>query len=254
MPAQRRVKLMWLAPNTTAFEPWREESHRRLVDADLDFTWCPEGPPWCAAFAEEYLVYPHMLRNALNAQEQGYDAAIVGSNCDPCLDGLREQLDMLVIGPGEASYALAGMVSNRFAMLTSDNPGLKPMMERSCERLGLRDKMTGVRLMKGHAGFTASVTPGDFERVMELTQDVVDECKAAKDEDGADCVIIGATTYDALGISQKVKDQLSQIPGYEDLVVIESTRAALNMAKALVETGVSQSHLSFPKLLNKAWV
>jgi Asp/Glu/hydantoin racemase len=108
--------------------------------------------------------------------------------------------------------------------------------------------------MKGHAGFTASVTPGDFERVMELTQDVVDECKAAKDEDGADCVIIGATTYDALGISQKVKEQLSQIPGYEDLVVIESTRAALNMAKALVETGVSQSHLSFPKLLNKAWV
>ena len=254
MPVQRRVKLMWLAPNTTAFEPWRAENHRRLVDADLDFTWCPEGPPWCAAFAEEYLVYPHMLKNALMAQEQGYDAAIVGSNCDPCLDGLREQLDMLVIGPGEASYSMAGMVSNRFAMLTSDNPGLKPMMERSCERLGLRDKMVGVRLMRGHAGFTASVTPDQTDRVMELTQEVVNECKAAKDEDGADCVIIGATTYDALAISPRVKEQLNQTPGYEDLVVIESAKAALNMAKALVETGLSQSHLSFPRLLNKAWV
>ena len=253
MSAQRRVKIMWLAPNTTAFEPWREENHRRLVDADLDFTWTPGGPAWCAAFAEEYLVYPHMLKNALKAQEDGYDAGIVGSNCDPCLDGLREELDMLVVGPGEASYAMAGMISNRFTMLTSDNPGLRPMMERSCERLGLRGKMTGVRFMKGHAGFTATVTPDDTERVQEITQEVIDECKAAKDEDGADCVIIGATTYDALAISPIVKERLSKTPGYEDLVVIESARAALVMAKALVETGLSQSHLSFPRLLHKAW-
>jgi len=77
---------------------------------EVDIVDVPRGPASIESMYEEYISIPATAERILEVEEQGYDAAIVGCFGDPGLDAYRELTDMLVVGPGEASFLAAAML------------------------------------------------------------------------------------------------------------------------------------------------
>ena len=66
----------------------------------------------------EFLDTREILRNALRAADQGYDAFLIGNTADPGLTEVRELLDIPVIGMGEMSMHIACMTGRSFGIIT----------------------------------------------------------------------------------------------------------------------------------------
>ena len=63
----------------------------------------PEGPASIESMYEEYLSIPAAACRAVELEDNGWDALILGCYGDPGLDALRELLMIPIIGPGEAT-------------------------------------------------------------------------------------------------------------------------------------------------------
>lgn len=98
-----------------------------------------------------YLVeanYLELLNNVwlvdgiINAEKQGYDAAIVGCGNDPALQQARQAVDIPVIGPTEAAMLTACMLGYKFGVVTVLNQ-LVPVCERNIRQYGLESRVAG---------------------------------------------------------------------------------------------------------------
>ena len=63
----------------------------------------PEGPASIESMYEEYLSIPATARRAVELEQEGWEALILGCYGDPGLDALRELVSIPVVGPGEAT-------------------------------------------------------------------------------------------------------------------------------------------------------
>lgn len=100
------------------------------------------------------------IRNAVDAQERGFDAFIEGHFYDPALFEMRGTLDIPVVGLGEAGLLVACTLGWRIAVVTID-PYFVPIIEEQIRRYGLADRVAGVRAVETdpaemNAAFTES--------------------------------------------------------------------------------------------------
>jgi Asp/Glu/hydantoin racemase len=84
------------------------------------------------------------IRNALQAQEEGYDAFIIGHFQEPGLVECRSALDVPVIGLGETTMLQACLLGRTFGLVTI-NPVFIPWHREQIARLGLGQRAVGVR-------------------------------------------------------------------------------------------------------------
>ncbi len=96
----------------------RAEMERRLAllrayaapDTEVDIVDVDEGPASIESLYEEYLSIPTTVEKMIEAEKEGYDAAILGCYGDPGLDAVREVTErMVVVGPGEAGVMAGAM-------------------------------------------------------------------------------------------------------------------------------------------------
>ncbi|PZS22908.1 MAG: hypothetical protein DLM61_25045 [Pseudonocardiales bacterium] len=83
------------------------------------------------------------LRCAADAQNQGYDAFVIGHFQDSGLDEARAMLDIPVIGMGETSMLYAMTLGRRFGLVTID-PLFADWHDFQAARISLEDRMVGV--------------------------------------------------------------------------------------------------------------
>ena len=81
----------------------------------------------------------HVVGDILLAQEQGFDAAMIGPHWDPGLYAAREAASIPVAGPLESSAMFAQTLGRKFAVLTV-NEGYVPMIERSLRIYGCESR------------------------------------------------------------------------------------------------------------------
>jgi len=203
---------------------------------EVDIVDVPRGPASIESMYEEYISIPATAERILEVEEQGYDAAIVGCFGDPGLDAYRELTDMLVVGPGEASFLAAAMLGHSFSILTI-TASVVAAAKKQVRNTGVGGKLASVRVVH---------TP-----VLELARDrqatldkLVAEGRQAIDVDGADTLVLGCMTMGFLGVAEELAATLG-VP------VINPSRWCLKMTEAMVGGGYRHSKRAYmtpPKL------
>jgi allantoin racemase len=95
----------------------------------------------------EFRCAAQVIRNALEAERQGYDAFVIGHFQEPGLIEIRGALDIPVIGLGEANLLAACSMGRRIGLVTID-PLFVDWHERQVRAHGLAERVAGVRAIK----------------------------------------------------------------------------------------------------------
>lgn len=96
---------------------------------------------------EEFRCAARAIQNAIHAQEEGYDAFVLGHFQEAGLDEIKAALDIPVLGLGEASMLYACTLGRRFGLITID-PVYIPWHEDQLVRAGLTQRSAGVCAMQ----------------------------------------------------------------------------------------------------------
>jgi Asp/Glu/hydantoin racemase len=92
----------------------------------------------------EFRCAAQAIRCGIEAQQQGYDAFVIGHFQEPGLIECRAALDIPVVGLGEASMLYACMLGRTFGLVTI-NPVFFPWHRDQIARVGLGQRAVGVR-------------------------------------------------------------------------------------------------------------
>ena len=88
-----------------------------------------------------------MIRNALQAEKEGYDAFVLGHFQEPALIELRGAVDIPVISLGEANMLAALSMAHRFGLVTV-NPVFLPWHDRQVRGHGLAERCVGTQSLE----------------------------------------------------------------------------------------------------------
>jgi Asp/Glu/hydantoin racemase len=92
----------------------------------------------------EFRCAAQAIRSGIQAQQEGYDAFVIGHFQEPGLIECRSALDIPVVGLGEASMLHACLLGRTFGLVTI-NPIFVPWHRDQLNRLGLGQRAVGVR-------------------------------------------------------------------------------------------------------------
>jgi allantoin racemase len=199
--------------------------------SDVDIRDVERGPASIESMYEEYLSIPATAEAMLAAEREGYDAALLGCFGDPGVHAYRELLTrMVVVAPGEAAFHLAGMLGDRFGIVTITSSVIVPMRHLVAE-CGLGSSLAGIEVVE---------TP-----VLELARDHEQTLGRMRDagrrliEQGADALVLGCMSMAFMDVTGQLEDELG-VP------VVNPARSALKMAEAIVGSRLRHSKKAYP--------
>jgi Asp/Glu/hydantoin racemase len=99
----------------------------------------------------EFRCAAQVIANALTAQQQGYDAFVIGHFAEPGLAEARSAVRIPVIGLGEATLLHACTLGRKIGLVTT-SPVLVPCHEDQIARHGLHRRVIAVRAVHPQAG------------------------------------------------------------------------------------------------------
>lgn len=196
----------------------------------------PSGPASIESMYEEYLSIPATAARAVELEQDGWDAVVLGCYGDPGLDGFRELMSIPVVGPGEATALVAASLGHRFSIITVTD-SVVAFTERQIWNVGVGEKLASVRAVN----IPVLDLHSDRDKTIAAA---VEHGLAAMEEDRTDTLIVGCMSMGFLGIAEEVSEQLG-IP------VLNPSKVALKYAEALVGSGLTHSRKAYmqpPKL------
>jgi allantoin racemase len=167
---------------------------------------------------------------AARAEEEGFDAVLVGCFGDPMVWEMRQALNIPVVSVGEASMLLSTLMGRKFGVVTI-SPYNIPGQEERIARYGLKERSAGVR----------AIPESGEEQVKALmnASATIDAFKQAAREliaDGAEIVIPGCSLMSpalrlAPGAEKEYPDGVTEVDGVPIADVIGDT---IKLAETLV--------------------
>ena len=158
-------------------------------------------------YVSKHLVEVDIMKAALQAERDGFDAFIIGCCYDPALTQVRELVDIPVVAPLEASVSISRPFGHRFAIVTDHHKAIPEIEDR-------------LRVYGQEANCRAVTSVSWFVDKMILDTDAVAEDAYAASirvmaETGAETVIIGCTIvaacYEKAALGDKRLRELSVI-------------------------------------------
>jgi len=126
--------------------------HLDAVGGDAQIDVKPLTPPDSFAHpAMEFRCARDVVRNAIHAEREGYDAFIVGHIQDSGLWEAKSVVDIPVLGLGEACMLYACMLGMRIGIVTI-NPRFIPGFRTQIKKYGLEQRVVGVHAMTFEPG------------------------------------------------------------------------------------------------------
>lgn len=232
----RSVHVRVVSPITT-------RGFRRL--ADLEALGAPglivsgsqidDGPGSIESEFETAVCAPDTIRLIVDAEREGVDAVVIDCMADPALRAARETVRIPVVGPSQAAMHVAAMLGHRFSVVTVMRR-LRAQFENAAAIHGLGARMASVR----HVDIPVLALEDDLDATKRM---LVEQARMAVEVDGAEAVIFGCTGL--LGCAGAVRDGL--LAHGIDIPVIDPIPNAVNIAAALVRSGLTQSALTYPR-------
>lgn len=150
-----------------------EITHLEGVPANIDY------------YVPKHLMETEVFRQVVAADQDGYDAFVVGCCYDPGVAAARELTDMPVVGPLESSVLLSRFFGHRFSVVT-DHRKAVPELEDLVRLYGIEANCRGVRAIDWYVSDMVNDTAA-------VARDAFEHCRSVLDEDGAECVVLGCT-------------------------------------------------------------
>jgi Asp/Glu/hydantoin racemase len=170
----------------------------------------------------DHLASSMVFHVASHAEEEGFDAVIVGCFGDPMVWEMRQVLDIPVVSIGESSMLLSTLMGLKFGVVTI-SPYNIPGQEERITRYGLAERSAGVR----------AIPESSEEQVKALTDAgaTIEAFKQAAREliaNGAEIVIPGCSLMSpalrlAPGAEEKYPDGVTEVDGVPIADVICNT-------------------------------
>jgi len=178
--------------------------------------------------------YTEMLNNiwlldgVIEAEQQGYDAVIIGCADDPGIREARQAVDIPVVAPTEAAMMLACSLGSRFGMITV-MPELVAFCERNIRNYGMESRVA--RPVRVH-DIGEDWVNALFEMIVNpkvLFPEVEELCRACI-QDGAEVILPCCCALSpALSLAG-----YREVPG-TGVPVVDVTHAAVKLAETLVD-------------------
>ncbi|MEW6624778.1 MAG: aspartate/glutamate racemase family protein [Bacillota bacterium] len=184
-----------------------------------------KGPASIETFYDEAYALPDILR-IVDEYKTKCDAIVINCFADPALNAAREITEIPIVGPAEASMALAILLGHKFAVIsTFKNSG--PWIEQQARTYGVEDRLAAA------VGIDIPVLElkNDIERTASY---LIDAAKELIETKGAEVIVLGCTGM--APVAEMVKEELA-IP------VVEPMATALKTAEMLVELNLRHAKI-----------
>lgn len=233
------MKLLYIVPGAMEQTMGSKELDRRVallrewadVDTQVDIIDIENGPLSIESSMEEYLSVPGIIDVLINAEKEGYNGAIIGCFDDPGIDAAREVVSIPVIGPGEISLLMACLLGTSYSIISIlDN--VIPSLKKRAKIVGVYEKMCSIRPIN----IPVLELPNDIDLTIKKIKEV---SLQAKNEDGADVLILGCMSMAFLDISHSIQKEVG-IP------VLNPAKLALKTLEGLVSINLSHSKKAYP--------
>ena len=189
------------------------------------------GPLSIESMYDEYAVIPGAIEAIIKAEKEGIDGVIMGCAGDPGVDGAREVVSIPVIGPAQASFAIASILGRRFSIVTPVDQTIGTSFDLAV-KCGYRESLASVR--------SAGITVLDINKDPDIAaKRSLEAARKAKDLDGADSIVLGCMSLGFAGFDKEASKELG-IP------VINPAVASLKIIESLVGMGLSHSKRAYP--------
>lgn len=188
-----------------------------------------EGLYYCATTT------PYIVERIIQAEKQGYNAAMSFCFGDPGVKEARENVSIPVIGVGEAALHTAMMCGVRVGILSVG--GTYRSRHHNAMMYAVRDMVVGYRLSDRVVSYRTTGKPVEQCQEEEVFENLCEQSKLAIEEDGIDVLVLGCTGM--VGLSDRLH-KVMEVP------VIDPTLAGLKHAEMLISLGLSHSRLAHP--------
>lgn len=217
-------KILWINPVTTdmfdaAFKSEFEKVKQPDTVVDVVSLAPAPGPLHLEYNSYEVMIMPEILKLVKKAEEEEYDAAVIGCFYDPILRAAREvSKKMVVAAPAEASLHIAATLGENISIIVGRRKWI-PEMKENVHKYGFGDKLASFKSL--------DMGVHDFQKDhQETARRIQQAAREAVEQDGANVVILGCTME--FGFYRKVQEELG-VP------VIDASLAPLKYAEFLVE-------------------
>ncbi len=166
----------------------RVEAHlKAILDAQFTGTFNTTTPPATTTHAlTELRIAANFVRNAVQAEREGYDAADLTHFQDARLVHAKSAVGIPVLGLGETSLYHACTLGRKLGLVTI-NPAFVPWHEEQVIRYGLQQRVIGVRAVEATVGDFIDAFASE-EAYRKLEPKWTRECRLLL-EAGADVIV-----------------------------------------------------------------
>ena len=166
----------------------------------------------------EALTTPDIVHTVIEAERQGYDAAVIGCFYDLALHESREMAQRIVVtAPCESAILLAASLGDSFGIIVGRRKWI-PQMRANVHAYGIGDRLAGFETLEFGVLDYHKDENETLRRFLAAGRRAI--------EKGAEVIVLGCTA--SAGFYRQLQDELG-VP------VIDSAIAAVKQAEQLVE-------------------
>lgn len=214
----------------------REKMLSKVLSSDVEISvdCIKKGPDELDCNTDEAFAAAELIKESIRAEREGFDAIVIYCFSDVGIDGIRENVSIPVIGPGETTLAVASMISNKFTVITSESINIPRTYRRLMKNCIAREKMTSIRAL--------DIPISSLRNDNKITEKyLMGVCEKAVKEEGVDGVILGC-----LGMA----DYGDQIEKNLPVKVFDPAFIAVSYAEMCCRLKLSHTHDSYPLFTN----
>jgi len=219
------MRLRIVNPNTTASMTRKIEAAARVIarpDTEIVAVNPGFGPASIEGYYDEAFSLPGLLDEI--AKGAGADAFVIACFDDTGLEAARCATEAPVIGIGEAAFHMAGLIAEKFSVVTTLSRSIVPI-ERNLSKYGLIARCARVR--------AAEVPVLALEDEGSPARERIEaEIARALDEDGAEAIVLGCAGMADLAQALAAK---FAVP------VLDGVACAVALAEGAVRLGLRTS-------------
>lgn len=196
------------------------------------------GPDELDCHTDEAFAAPELVKMAIQAEKDGFDAIVIYCFSDVGLDALRENVKIPVIAPGQTALAVASTLCGRFVVVTGASWNIPRTRRRMMLSPIAREKMAAV-LALDIPSEKMRVNPNATKEHLEAV------CQKAVEQYQADGIILGC-----LGMAGYGDELEAKFP----VKVLDPAFIALAYAEMCVRLGIRHIPGQYPPFTNGSHV
>jgi allantoin racemase len=179
---------------------------------------CPENIDY---YYNKHIIELVIMEDVMRAEQEGYDAVIVGCCYDPGVRVARELVDIPVIGPLEATIMMSPYYGHDYVLVTDHHkavPYLRDMVKvyggPECRDVTCIDWFV-TEMIRDTEG---------------VAKDAIEKCRAAMEKSRAEVVVLGCTI-----IAASMEKWYIDTKAPRDLTILNTNTFSLKMAEGLAD-------------------